>query len=267
MTMLQPSALIFFTASVGFLCCGSVVFSQQNAYLEKRTPSSLAPQNVDPFQINDSPQTVRKVDPSLNDPFDPTLVEVAKTAKDPIPFSSLPANELVKMEEKIRMMRIRVLKNAIEVVRAELQTATDKVGSMREYAELIEEVTTLEFQQAKSSTERQAAIQTAIDAWRQEEKNVFDKQDATRAALAMYLGSRYRLRWEQALVKELRATSEVKSSSTSVVYSTPIHSTVVLPQTVYYPSVQQPAIIEQPSQTYYYPQQQTYSNPRSYRSR
>ena len=265
-TSLQRSVSFLFTATLSCFGCVSLAIGQQNSVIETAvpSPSSLA---EDPFRKSDSPQPVRKEEPSVNDPFDQTLGEVAKTRNEPIPFASLPAEELAKMEEKIRKMRISVLNNAIEVIREELQTGTDRVGLMREYAELFEEVTTLEFQKAKSSVERQAAIQRAIDAWRYEEKNVSDIQEGARTALAIYFGSRYRLRWELALVKELRTTAEAKSASASVVQSIPIQSTIVTPQTVYYPSVQQGTIVEQPSSTYYYPRQQTYPYSRSYRTR
>jgi hypothetical protein len=260
-TTLQSSAFILLAVSLNYFGHVALAYCQQNEALETTSPTSPSTTPIDPFKGNNETQPARNVDPSLNDPFDRTLGEVAKTLKDPIPFASLPAEELVKMEENIRSMRISVLNRAIEVVRTELQTGSDRVGLMREYAELIEEVTTLEIQRATSSVGRRAAIQRAIDAWRHEEKNASDVPDGTRSALAIYFGSRYRLRWEQAMVKELRETAAVKSSKTSVVQSTPIQSTNTATQNVYYPSVQQP------SQRYYYPRQQTYPYSRSYRSR
>ena len=223
--------------------------------------------SIDPFQkINDSEPKL-SIDPRTSNPFDPILGEVASTLNAPIPFASLPSGELVKAEEKIRIMRIAVLTNAIEVVYAQMQAMDVGVGHMREYAELWEDLTTLEFQKAKSSDERQASIQRAIDAWRLNEKIASARMQHGSSSIAYFFAAQKRLRWEQALVKELRAATEAKSASQPVIQSSVVHYPTVQQQTVYYPSVAPATVVGQPSPTYYYPSQPTYQYSRSYRSR
>jgi len=166
------------------------------------------------------------------------------------------------MEEKIRMMRISVLTNAIEVVSAKMDIGNGSAGLEREYAELTEDLTTLEFQKAKSSVERQAAIQKAIDAWRLEEK-IASARTRVSSTLDYYFAAKNRLRWEQALVKELRAAVEAKSAPQPVVQSSVVQYPTVPQQAVYYPSVQPATVVGQPSPTYYSPSQPTYQYPRS----
>ena len=223
--------------------------------------------SIDPFKKRDSLDSRRSIVPSTRDPFDPNLREVDRTLNEPISFVSLPLGELANLEIKIRIMRIGVLTNAIEIVKAQLEAGANVVGLMREYAELIEDLTTLEFQKAKSSDERQVAIQKAIDAWRLEEKHASSRLEESGTALAVYFGARYRLRWEQALVKELRAAAEAKSLSQPVIQSSVVQYPIVEQQTVYYPSAPPATVVGQPSPTYYYPTQPTYQYPRSYRTR
>lgn len=223
--------------------------------------SSASAPSIDPFETSDDPEPMRRTSSTASDPFDPILSEVAKTLNEPIPFASLSTGELAKMEEKIRTMRISVLTNAIEVVSAKMDIGNGSAELEREYAELTEDLTTLEFQKAKSSVERQAAIQKAIDAWRLEEK-IASARMRVSSTLDYYFAAKNRLRWEQSLVKELRAAAEAK------ITPQPVNQYPTVPQqTVYYPSVQPATVVGQPSPTYYYPSQPTYQYPRSYRSR
>ena len=117
-------------------------------------PSGASAPSIDPFQNSDDPPPPRRrSSPMGSDPFDPILSAVGRTLNEPIPYASLPTGELAKAEEKIREMRIAVLKNAIEMASARLNygDGSDPLSPLGVYAELIEELTTLEFQKAQSS--------------------------------------------------------------------------------------------------------------------
>ena len=231
-------------------------------------PSGTSDTFIDPFQKLDDSEPKLSIDPRTMDPFDPILGEVARTLNEPIPFASLPPAELAKAEEKIREMRIAVLTNAIELINAQLWGGSDGVELTREYAELFEELSTLEFQKAKSSDERQASIQKKVDAWRLNEKNASARMQRDDSfARTYFFAAQKRLRWEQALVKELRAANEAKIAPQPVVQSSVVRYPTVQQQTVYYPSVAPETIVRQHSPTYYYPTPPTYQYSRSYRSR
>jgi len=236
-------------------------------------PSGASAPSIDPFQRFDAapaPPMPRSF-PMGRDPFDPILNAVGKTLNEPILYASLPTGELAKAEEKIREMRIACLTNLIEIAKARFYMGGDGGsggdGLMREYAELIEDLTTLEFQKAKSSDERLAAIQKSIDAWRFNEKIAFEMFQVGSSSRTYFFATQKRLRWEQALVKELRAAAQAKSALQPVVQSSVVQYPTVQQQTVFYPNAQRETTVGQPPPTYYYPSQPTYKYSRSYRSR
>ena len=185
--------------------------------------------DVDPFAGNPEPEIKSATE---NDPFDPSLSEVAKSRDEPIDYASLKSGDLEKAEAKLRSQRVRVLQSNLHALQAIYATGIGGPNNLYLYAETMNDLVTLEMEIAKTSSDRQASIQRARTAWRDVEKMEASKMQAGLGggASASFNAANQRLRWEQALVKELRSESSKKT---------------VVPPTIQHSSIQYP-IVESP---------------------
>ncbi len=232
----------------------------------KSFPGPETTQDVDPFATNPAPEIKSSTE---RDPFDPFMSEVAKSRDEPIDYASLKSSDLEKAEAKLRSLRVSVLQSELSVLQAKMEFG-GIVGphDLRLYAETVNDLVTLELEFSKTSSERQVFIQKARAAWR----NV-EKFEAARSSMgggpyaALLHAANQRLRWEQALVKELRS----ESSKKKVVPPTTQHSSTTYPivesPVVHYPNVQPPSIIVEQPNTYYHRSQPSYRYQRNYRTR
>ena len=212
--------------------------------------------DVDPFAGNPEPEIKSATE---NDPFDPSLSEVAKSRDEPIDYASLKSGDLEKAEAKLRSQRVRVLQSSLNVLQAKYATGIEGPNNLHLYAETMSDLVTLEMEIAKTSSDRQASIQRARTAWRDVEKMEASKMQAGLGggASASFNAANQRLRWEQALVKELRSETSKKAVVPPKSQHSSIQHPIVQPSSI---------IIDQPN-TYYYPSQPSYRYQRNYRTR
>ena len=214
--------------------------------------------DVDPFAGNPDPEIKSSIE---SDPFDPVLSEVAKSRDEPIDYASLKSSDLEKAEAKLRLLRVSLLQSSLNVLETRFASGIGTGGpDLRLHAETMNDLVTLEMEIAKTSSDRQASIQRARTAWRDVEKMEASKMQAGLGgdASATLLAANQRLRWEQALVKELRSESSKKTVVPPTIQHSSIQYPIVESPVVRYHSVQPSAIIVDQPNTYYYPSQPSY---------
>ena len=230
--------------------------TNQTLKTPKSFPGPETTQDVDPFARNPDPEIKSSIE---SDPFDPILSEVAKSRDEPIDYASLKSGDLEKAEAKLRSQRVRVLQSNLHALQAIYATGIGGQNNLYLYAETMNDLVTLEMEIAKTSSDRQASIQRARTAWRNVEKMEASKMQAGLGggASASFNAANQRLRWEQALVKELRSETSKKAVVPPKIQHSNIQHPIVQPSSI---------IIDQPN-TYYYPSQPSYRYQRNYRTR
>lgn len=221
-------------------------------------------QDVDPFARDPAPKIKSSTE---RDPFDPILSEVAKSRDEPIDYASLKSGDLEKAEAKLRSQRVRVLQSSLNVLQTKYNSGIGGPNNLRLYAETMNDLVTLEMEMSKTSSDRQASIQRARTAWRDVEKVEAAMRQAGIGGgeSALLHAANQRLRWEQALVKELRSESSKKAVVPPKLQHSSIQYPIVESPVGRYPSVQPSSIIIDQPNTYYYPSQPSYRYQRNYR--
>ncbi len=229
-------------------------------------PGPETTQDLDPFARNPDPEMKSSIE---RDPFDPTLSEVAKSRDEPIDYASLKSSDLEKAEAKLRLLRVSLLRSSLNVLQAKYNIRTGGQYNLRLYAETMNDLVILELEMSKTSSDRQASIQRARTAWRDVEKWEASKmQSGLGGGVSESLhAANQRLRWEQALVKELRSESSKKASVPPKIQHSSMQYPIIESPVVHYPSVQPSSIIIDQPNTYYYPSQPSYRYQRNYRTR
>ena len=226
-----------------------------------KTPKSIlgpeTTQDADPFARDPAPKIKSSTE---RDPFDPFLREVAKSRDEPIDYASLKSSDLEKAEAKLRLLRVSLLQSSLNVLETRFASGIGTGGpDLRLHAETMNDLVTLEMEIAKTSSDRQASIQRARKVWRDlEQIEALKRQSGmSRDATASLHAANQRLRWEQALVKELRSESSKKAVVPPKIQHSSIQHPIVQPSSI---------ITDQPN-AYYYPSQPSYRYQRNYRTR
>ncbi len=230
----------------------------------KSFPGPETTQDLDPFARNAAPAINFATE---SDPFNPILSEVAKSRDEPIDYASLKSNDLEKAEAKLRSQRVRVLQSNLHALQTTFNSGMGGPNNLYHYAETMNDLVTLELELSKTSSDRQASIQRARAAWRDIEKVEAARREMGGIAIASLHAANQRLRWEQALVKELRSESSKKAGVPPKLQHSSSQNPIIESAVVHYPNVQPSSIIVEQPNTYYYPSQPSYRYQRNYRTR
>jgi hypothetical protein len=189
-----------------------------------------------------------------SDPFAGSWSDIASSLREPVNFESLPAEELSKELDKLRVMRLGALRTHLVVLESSLESASKERLSLLERIALTTiELSELEMEKAASTGDKLVHIRRANAALRNWERacvdrNESDSIDASKSLTAVSL----RLKWEERLVQEL---IKQKAKSSTSIPTTSTRTSIVEPYngTLFYPS--QPANYDPqsrstPSRTY-----------------